>query len=291
MIITNRKNLPQIICDAVQNDPYDSGDTDYSASTLIKPAYQVRLQKEHAEEIIEDVSDRLWALYGSAVHYVIERSGTKNDDVETRYFAEVSGKKISAQIDHRYVIDGNLTDWKLISAYKIKLALQQPDEDWTAQLNVQAYLLARNDISVNDLYIGAMCRDWSKFSKQQESGYPDQIEYIKLPKWTFEQQEDYIKSRIEAMLEAKPCTPKERWQADPTFAIVKPGSQRAAKVEKTKDAALEYMRHKNWSLEDYSIETRAAPNKRCESYCNVNTFCEYYCSEYMASEDLPFRDL
>ena len=44
------------------------------------------------------------------------------------------------------------------------------------------------------------------------------------------------------------------------------------------------------SLADgYSIDTREAPNRRCEFYCNVAEFCDYYKSKYMDAVDLPFK--
>lgn len=290
MQYTNRKNLPQIIVDAVTNDPYTSGDSDYTASTLIKPAYQVKLQKEHGDEVVEDVADRLWSLYGRAVHHIVESAEVaERDDVETRYFADVNGYKISAQIDHRYIMNNNLTDWKLTAAYKIQKALEVTDKDWEAQLNIQAYLLQRNGIEVNDLYIGALCRDWRKFDYLTKAGYPDQIEYIQIPKWSLSEQHDYICSRIAAMLEAKPCTPEERWQDPPTFAVMKKGGVRAAKVENTEAEAMQFLVDKGWSLDDYEIQERTTPNRRCEFYCNVCQWCDFYKENYMAAEDLPLK--
>ncbi len=290
MKYTNRKNLPQIIADAVMNDPYTSGGSDYTASKLIKPAYQVKLQGEHEHEITEDVADRLWSLYGHAVHYIVERGAQDDrDDAETRYYADVSDYKVSAQIDHRYIMNGDLTDWKLTAAYKIQKALKEDDADWTAQLNIQAYLLQRNGIAVNDLYIGALCRDWRKFDYLTKEGYPDQIEYIKIPKWSFSDQHQYIVGRIEAMQEAAPCTREERWQDPPTFAVMKKGGQRAAKVTDSEADAMKFLTDKGWSLDDYEIETRTSANRRCEFYCNVNQWCDFYKANYMAAEDLPVK--
>ena len=294
MKITNRKNLPQIIVDAVANDPYDAGDTDYSATTLISPAYQVMLRAKHKEALEEDVADRLWAMYGSAIHTIIERAAGPDDIVEKRYFSTMADKKISAQIDHYR--DGHITDWKLTAAYKIKRALAGDIREWEEQLNIQAFLMVRNGLQITSLHVGAMCRDWSKQKYGKEDGYPDQIEFIDIKLWDGNQQLDFIHERIDAMQQAKPCTQAERWQDDPTYALIKEGAARAVKVEKSVTALAIYCAGKQlydnegMLLDGYSMETREAPNRRCEFYCNVNKFCDYYKSKYMVAEDLPFKE-
>jgi hypothetical protein len=290
MKFTNKKNLPEIIVKAVTNDPYDKGKSDFTVTQLLKPAFQNMLQREHADEIVEDISDRLWSLYGQAAHHVIERAAGDVDEVETRYFAEFEGKVISAQIDHRRLIGKDLTDWKLTSAYKVKLALQGDFEDWEEQLNMQAWLLEQNGERVNSLHIGAMVRDWTPFSKKTEDGYPDQVEYIEIPKWHPKQVEGFIAGRIEAQLDPQPCSQKERWQNDPDFAVIKKGGSRAAKVEFTFDAAKTYRDNKGWSEDDYDIVERSKPNRRCEGYCNVTEFCPFYQETYAKAEDLPFKE-
>ena len=288
MKITNRKNLPQIIVDAVSNDQYNPGEkTDYSVTTLLSPAYQKSLQKKHSDEIFEDVADRLWALFGSAHHYIIERGAKQDDIVEERFYGTFSDKVISAQIDHYR--DGVITDWKLTSAYKVKKALQSPDEDWTAQLNVQKVLMEIAGHDVTELRIGAMVRDWTKAKFMSEEGYPDQIEYIEIPIWPKEQAISWIEDRIAAHEAPQPCSQQERWQDDPTYAITKKGGSRPAKVEKSRSAAMEYMDNKGWSLDDYEIIQRTGPNRRCEFYCNVNEFCDFYSETYLSTNEMPFK--
>ena len=307
MKFTNRKGLPDIIVRAVTNDPYNAGKkTDYSATTLIRPAYQVMLQREHADEIVEDVADRLWSMYGSAVHHIIERGEESEDLVEERFYATVADKVISAQIDHYGLTTRAISDWKLTGAYKVKKAIQEHDyEDWEQQLNIQAYLMQVNGYEVQKLFIGAMCRDWSKYDFEHEKGYPDQIEYIELPLWTMEEQESFIEQRIAAMSACKPCTRAERWQDLPTYALMKEGGKRALKVEKTREAMWEYAINKDpsialWRLDGelwdaeggdtgFRIIERIPKNRRCEGYCNVAKFCDYYKATYLSTEEMPFK--
>ena len=193
---------------------------------------------------------------------------------------------------------------QLTSAYKVKLALQQPDEDWTAQLNIQRYILEMNEIDIDKLYIGAMVRDWTPYKHKTEAGYPDQIEYIPIQVWPMAKTANYIIERINAMAEAEPCSQKERWQDDPTYALMKVGGSRAVKTENSLIAIQKYAEEKKLGAfvkedegmvvfmmvsKEHYIEIREAPARRCEGYCSVNKWCEWYQSRYMSAEDGPFK--
>ena len=296
--ISNRKDLPEIIVNAVRNDPYDAGKkTDYSATQLIRPSYQVALQQQHQEDIVEDAADMLWAMYGTAVHYIIERGAGPNDLVEERLYGEISGVTISAQLDHYGRDTQRISDWKLTSAYKVKKAIVEQDfDDWEQQLNIQAWLAKINGYEVSELFIGAMIRDWRPSDKAKDPKYPDQIEYIQIPMWTFEEQEEFVAQRIAAMLSPQPCSPEERWQGDTKYALIKEGATRALKVSDDHNDLLVWCLekghiddHGNWANQKLSIETREGPNRRCEGYCNVAQFCDYYRENYLPSEELPFK--
>ncbi len=301
MKITNRKNLPQIIVDAVSNDPYDAGDSDFSATTLIKPSYMVSLEKKHGINET-DVSDMLWAMYGSAVHHIIERAASPADLVEQRFFTKVNGKKISAQIDH--FRDGVLTDFKLTGAYKVKKALGGLEvDDWEQQLNIQAYLMWLNGYRVDKIQIMAMVRDWTKSKWLQgswnyEEGYPDQIELIELPLWSTDRQLTFIEHRLMDIERPLPCTRAERWQDPPKYALMKKGGKRALKVSESKDEIMQYANDKNYTtdfegditlVDGYYTETRNSPNRRCEGYCHVTDNCEFYKQTYGEKKELPFK--
>ncbi len=284
--ITNRKNLPQIIVNAVSNDGYSSGGSDYTATTLIKPAYIVNLEKKHKDELQQDVADMLWAMYGTAVHYIIERAATESDLVEERFFAEVADKNISAQIDH--YADGIITDAKLTGAYKVKKAMTEDDyEDWEAQLNIQAYLMRQNGYDIKGLQILAMVRDWSRAkhnpkSYNYEHGYPDQIEVINIPLWSEDAQKGYITHRIDLLANPEPCTQAERWQKPTRYAVMKPGGKRAVKLCDSEAEGLQIGMDKN--IPDFYIEKREQPCVRCESYCLVSSFCDFWQKKQKSEE-------
>src|SRR5258706_69449 len=68
--VTNKHGLPDAIVRAVLNDPYDRGDADFTVTQLLQPPQLARLTQ--ANPIPEDVSDRIWALLGHAVHVILE---------------------------------------------------------------------------------------------------------------------------------------------------------------------------------------------------------------------------
>ena len=107
MKITNVLNLPQPIVDAVQNDPYDSGESDISVTRLISPPRQVALANEHGRKLTEDCADRLFSLMGQAMHHILERGG----DVEgTRCLLTLAVGKSQVRL-----ISGKMAFWTIIN--------------------------------------------------------------------------------------------------------------------------------------------------------------------------------
>src|SRR5256885_456391 len=97
MRLTNHAGLPTALVAAVQNDSYDGGNCDISVKRLIQPARKVALEKLHADEIVEDVGERIWSLMGQLGHSVLERSGVGL--VEHRLYASVLGWNVSGKAD------------------------------------------------------------------------------------------------------------------------------------------------------------------------------------------------
>ena len=73
MKLTNKLGLPAALVAAVQRwaDKYNKGDADFSATGLLRPPLMSRLQRDHRDEITEDVIDRLYALQGQVVHAIL----------------------------------------------------------------------------------------------------------------------------------------------------------------------------------------------------------------------------
>lgn len=215
MKITNRSGLPDAVVQAMMNDDYDRGDCDYTVTELLKPPRVRALQEKHKEEIEADAEDMIYALEGKILHKVLENAD-RHGLVETRFYGEIGGYKISAQIDTLAWDEKNskiLSDWKRCSAFK----LNKSDPAWELQLNVQAYLLKKNGLEVDGLQIVAFAKDHSKVDAATQKNYPaTAIAKIPIEMWSDEKVEAAVLGLIElhenAKKELPECSDDERWR-------------------------------------------------------------------------------
>ena len=116
MEITNNYSLPQSFVDFARNDKYSKGKADISVTTLIdSPRVRIMRDRHHADRVVDAV-DNIWALFGTAVHHILE-SAEPSDNVvlEERLFTKVNGWVLSGAVDHQK-IDGQtveITDYKV----------------------------------------------------------------------------------------------------------------------------------------------------------------------------------
>ena len=211
MRITNKKGYPAALVKAVKNDSYSRGGANRSVTGLLAPPQQAALRELYADQIVEDVSDLTFALYGQLVHLMLERAGEQSQFQvnETRFFTEVNGWTISGQTDSLTLTEDQksliITDYKFVTAYKFKRnysgELVVPEE-YVQQLNLYAYLLKsgvvpalgmlqenneRMRFPVDGLKIVAIYRDWSKMEAKRDSTYPQLgAETHEVPLWSEE---------------------------------------------------------------------------------------------------------
>lgn len=291
MKITNVQNLPKAIVAAVTNDPYDSKGSDISATRLLQPPRINVLTKRHWDELEEDTSDRIHSLLGQSVHHVIERAAENTDDlVEMRLFAnneQTNGWVLSGQFDYLSA-EGELIDFKTTSAWSAMDALQNGKDEWTAQLNIQDWLVRHNQSDVKHevktLHICAILRDWSKLRALQSANYPkQQVVMIPVERWSPEQQDEYISNRIalhqaaQEVEEPPICTPHERWNKPDQYAVMKDGRKSAVRLLDTRDEAIAYCKD-NGLVEGKGakIVLRKGEDTRCAHYCAVRDFCTHW---------------
>jgi hypothetical protein len=267
--ITNRLGLPQPIVDAVRGDPYSSGGSDITVTTLLKPPRAVALERQHASEIVEDAADRLWALVGQIGHSILER-GSKESITERRLFTEINGWKVSGQVD--LVPPDLLIDYKFTTVWSCKDGLKP---EWEQQLNMLHLLCIRNDINIVKAQIVAIYRDWSTLEARRSPDYPQtQVELFDVPLWAFSKVEAYMLERVMAHQSAREtlpeCSSEERWEKPTKWALMKKGRERAVRVFESAQAA-------NAALEgtskEHYIQERPGEQVRCQSYCAAMPFC------------------
>jgi len=274
MHITNKFNLPEAIFNAIRNDPYTSGPCDISVTRLISPPRKVALERQHFKDLEEDASDRVWSLFGQAMHVVLERA-EHVADTETRLSIERQGWNISGQFDRFDPVTGILTDYKVTSCYSVKNGSRS---EWIAQMNFLATLLREHGYTVNQLQIVVILRDWSKSQAQRSSDYPTQpVVTIDIPLWSEEKCEEYIDERIRLHQAARDklpeCSAEERWQTANIYALMKEGRKTAVKLfedENEAEAACKAAGDK------HHLVFRPGKSIRCENYCPAAPFCEQY---------------
>lgn len=274
MNLTNRLNLPDGLVRAIQNDPYNKGDCDFSVTELLKPPRQAALMKKHANEIVEDASDRIWSLLGQAAHVICER-GNQEELAEKRFFSKFESFVVSAQIDSLDLASGILSDYKVTTQYKAKGST--PDPDFTAQLNMQAEILRRNGHEIKELRVIAILRDWSKLKAAQDPELPQaSVAVINLPMWTPEVVTSFINMRIalhvSAHDELPTCSTEDRWAKPDVYAVMK-GARAMNGGLQFSQAAADALCAKNPGTR---VEFRPGESTRCEHYCAASQFCDQY---------------
>ena len=140
MIITNKLCLPQPFVDAASSD-YVYLPKRYSVTTVLnKGVMQMMLERRYADKITEDAADLVWAIFGTAVHSILENS--KETDTQ------IKENKISVPVGNGYTISGifdlyddasgTVVDYKTTSAWKI---VHNELDDYRMQILAYAWML------------------------------------------------------------------------------------------------------------------------------------------------------
>lgn len=274
MKYSNQYGIPEEFCEAIHADPYDKGKADFSVTELVGPPQIKRLWDKHTDEIVVDVRDEMWRLFGQGVHEVLSRFGVGVK--EERLFASLDGFDIvSGQIDRR--VDDMIVDYKVTKEYGYRMGLRP---EWESQVNVYAWLCHKNGIEINSAQIRFILRDWTRSWYKPGGKYPHApVMSLSVPLWSVEDTEHYLKSRItiHTQPETAPCTDEERWD-DPSWRHEMP----PAKSSRTGKG-----RQKNYT--DLNEALAAAAEKggtvvpvdrnptRCTgNWCGVADFCPQF---------------
>lgn len=290
MKLTNKFGLPQTFVNVIQRPTYTKGKANISVTELLNSPRIVQLKRKHWDDIETDASEMVWALFGSAVHNILEHGKDSHHIVEERIFAEHEGWKLSGAIDLQEVEEDGIiiSDYKVTGAWSV----MNEKQDWHNQLNIYAWLVEKvKKQPVKKLQIIAIVRDWSARDTAKE-GYPSSpIATIDIPLWPMEQREEYINERIhlhsaayfdsEIDGEMAECTAEEMWEKPEKFAVKKEGGVRAKSLHDSRDEAELAMPSKG-----YFIEHRPGSRTRCESYCQVSAFCNQY-QNYLSTKETP----
>ena len=177
-----------------------------------------------------------------------------------------------------------ITDYKTASVWKIVFG---DFVDWRRQLLIYAYMLQSYGFPVEKGEIIAFLKDHSKRDAKYKSNYPILPVYsvqFEFTKQDFQEIEEWLWERFQLIAQVETladselplCTPEERFNSGVKFAVMKKGRKTALRVLDSMEDAEQWIKDNNKG--DY-IETRAGEDKKCNDYCFVNQFCNYYLSK------------
>ncbi len=213
MKFTNNYELP-IVFENILNQELNAPSYDrVSVTDLIKPIWLYYLKVKHWDELEDDISNRLWALLGTSVHYILQKGKPENSMSECKLEVDVDGVTLVGVAD--LYNDGVVEDYKITSVWSFMFGEK---EEWTKQLNCYAWMFQKLGYPVKELKIHAILRDWTK--SRVKDDYPEiPFKTVKVELWDFNKQNDYIKSRLalikglqnKSISEIQVCSEQERW--------------------------------------------------------------------------------
>lgn len=283
MRLTNKFNLPQTFVNVLSRNSYTKGKAHVSVTELINSPRIVQLTKRHWDDLEEDVADKVWAIFGTAIHSVLELGKDENHIIEQRLHANIDGWDVSGAIDLQKITSEGIeiSDYKTTAAWGV----MNEKSDWEQQLNIYAWLVEKvKKVPVTKISIVAIIRDWSRREAQTKENYPEApIKTLNIKLWSFEERDNFVRSRVNfhsnAYMDAEMdnelplCTPKEMWEKETSYAIKKTGNKRATTVLWIKEDAEKKLEELG---KGYEIEVRPGERTRCENFCLVSSKCDQY---------------
>lgn len=278
MVLSNELNLPQALVDACDVSPHNAPDT-VSATTLKSGVREILLTKRHWEELTDDVSNRIWQLFGTAVHALLEKESA-NTFVEEKFEKQVGKYKVTGRLDCYDMKNGIIVDYKTATVWKYKFA---DYSDWRFQGLVYAWLLKQQGLEVKECQFIMFFKDFSKTKAKLEADYPKrpvEVYRFKVTDKDLEEIEQKIISKVKELEENELvadddlpiCSDEERWAKPTTYAVMKKGRKTAIRVfEKEEDADL--------MLKDcddnFFKQKRNGESSKCMGYCPCASYCSF----------------
>ncbi len=279
MIVSNRLNLPAAFVNAVSTTRHNEPGC-FSATTLNKGAKEIILTDRHFDEITVDAADSVWAVWGTAVHALLE-SQPDNNFHEEYFKVHVSNSYVTGQVDSYDMENGVINDWKTASVWKVQF---NDFKDWRAQGLTYAWLLQQSGLDVKKCRFVALLKDHSKTKAKNDSSYPQSPVFIyefDVTPADMEETAARILAKVQEIESAykldddaiEPCSAEERWADGEKWAVMKNGRKTAVKVfdnQQDADAMAGEMGNA------YYVEHRPAISRKCGEYCNCKEFCNFY---------------
>lgn len=282
MKITNKLNLPVSFQNLSVKEVKEYNQYKYSVTELLKPVREILLTRKYYNEIQRDVSDMIPAMFGSAVHKILEENTPIDDKVlaEQDISYTFDGVTINGRIDLLNLETLSIEDYKTCSVSKVT---KEDFDDWKKQGLIYAWLVYKSQgLILRHLKFYAIMKDWSKVKMVNSSNYPSAPVYT----WEYyindsdyDTIETYIRGKIKLIMyhlginTLPECNNEEKWNTGNKYAVYKKvGDKKASIVCDTEQEAHDYITNKcNGTGE---IVIRKGDDLKCRLYCDVCKFCE-----------------
>ena len=288
MNYTNELNLPQPFVEAVKSNHVYKPNR-YSVTEVLGGTCEAILKRRHDSDITDDVSQRVWSLFGTAVHKVLQEAEATDTQLQENWLSvPIKGTKyeLSGIFDLYDDETKTVTDWKTCATWKVIFG---DFEDWRKQTLMYCWMLRQLDIDARRGEIVAIMRDHNMRKAKTEKDYPKHPVYR--IGWDFTDDdfadiEGEIKHWFARVANQEtvesdrllPCSPEQRWHKPDKWAVKKKGRKTAVRVyESEKDARVRAMEEnkKADSNDLYYVEFREGEDTKCDSYCPVSDFCPF----------------
>lgn len=282
MKLTNELNLPQPFVDAATSD-YQYTDKRYSVTSVLKGTREAILQRRHSEEIETDVSEMVWAIFGSAVHKILEQSEETADQLKENWLSvEVqNGYELSGIFDLYDDATGTVTDYKTATVWKF---IYKEFDDWRTQCLAYVWLLRKIGFNARRGEIVGMLKDHSKTKAKTDHTYPQNP--VQRIGWNFTDKdlegfENWLKAKFAEIEQAEKlsdddlplCSDVERWHKPDKYAVMKEGRKTAVKLYDSEEEANARVEAEG---KGYYVEHRKGEDSKCLNYCSACEFCSHY---------------
>lgn len=272
MKVCNRMNLPKAIVEAAQSSIHSPKIDSYSVTELLNSPRAIILTRRHWDELEQDVSDMTAALFGTAVHKMLEEHSDANSEIPVS--TRMCGVRFAGRIDAYNEAESEIIDYKTCTCSKI---LNEDFDDWKKQGLMYAWLLFKTSecsIKPKKLRFVAFLKDWSKMKN---------LTVPPICEWTYvindsdyDWIEAFIKDKLATLAECEAlsdgnlpeCTTEERWNEGNKWAVYKDAqSKRALRLCATESEAKEL-------YPDCVTIKRSGRDIKCSNYCVCSKFCK-----------------
>lgn len=282
MIITNKYGLPEQVRRACAVQSHRQGD--YSVTQLLKGSKEIAMEKLLGNILEDDCIDRFWALFGTAVHKVLENEVVDGVHNEVFMEVEIAGKTVTGTADVIDMKNGIIKDYKTCSRWKFVF---NDFSDWRDQIKGYLYLVyAKYKLLWTKGEIVAVLRDWSQTDAKRDVTYPQKPimtvpftyteEEIKAVGEEWETKINDVENCLSWIIKSGEsscpcCSDEETWTKPTTYAVMKEGRKTAVRVFESEEEANTFAA----TDKTYSVIKREGGHTKCENYCIIakNGYC------------------